>query len=119
MRQKQQPTTIAILGANTVVEKVLAQLLEAEGYSTRLLKTSSTQVVDEQQLAGVDLVFLSPTLTSGDCEALLDSLRSSPHRTTANSPIPVIALCTLTKEEPPRWGTSEERGVACSPRAAG
>src|SRR5215211_6796802 len=100
MRQKQQPTTIAILGANTVVEKVLAQLLEAEGYSTRLLKTSSTQVVDEQQLAGVDLVLLSPSLTSSSRDAILGVLRSTQQRTSENSPMPVIALCTLTKEAP-------------------
>jgi len=100
MGQEQQHTTIAILGAKTVVEKTLAQLLEAEGYSTRLLKASSTGVVDEQQLAGVDLVLLSPTLTSGDCEALLDSLRSTSQRTIANSPLPVIALCSPIREAP-------------------
>jgi len=100
MRRHHQPTTIAILGANTVVEKALAHLLEGEGYSTRLLKASSTGVVEEQQLAGVDLVLLSPSLTSGDCEALLDSLRSTPHRTTTNSPIPVIALCSPMSDAP-------------------
>src|SRR5215211_6065268 len=100
MRQQLQPTTIAILGTKTVVEKTLAQLLEVEGYSTRLLKTSSTQAVNEQQLAGVDLVLLSPGLTRGDCEALLGSLRSTPQRTTTNSPIPVIALCSPMSEAP-------------------
>jgi hypothetical protein len=100
MEQENQPTTVAILGANTVVEKVLAQLLEVEGYSTRLLKASSTGVADKQQLAGVDLVLLSPSLTSGDCEALLDALRSTLQRTTTNSPIPVIALCSPMREAP-------------------
>lgn len=100
MRQQHKPTTIAILGTNTVVEKVLAQLLEAEGYSARLIKTSSTQMVEEHQLSGADLVLLSPSLTSGDCDALLDALRSTPQRTKTNSPIPVIALCSFTKEAP-------------------
>ncbi len=41
MRER-SPATIAILGgADTVVENTLAQLLEGEGYSTRVLKTSS------------------------------------------------------------------------------
>jgi hypothetical protein len=38
MREHQPTTTVAIIGANTVVERALAQLLEDEGYSIRLLK---------------------------------------------------------------------------------
>jgi hypothetical protein len=102
MREQRQPrATVAILGAKTVVEKALAQLLEAEGYSTKLIKASSTEIaVDEQQLSGVDLVMLSPSLTSGACDAILDSLRSTPQRTKTNSPIPVIALCSPMREAP-------------------
>jgi hypothetical protein len=100
MRRHGEPTTtVAILGANTVVEKVLAQLLEGFGYRVKLIKSSSTQMVDEQQLSGVDLVLLSPSLTSGACDAILDSARSTSPRTT-DSLMPVIALCTLTKETP-------------------
>jgi hypothetical protein len=42
VQEHHQPTTVAILGANTVVESALAQLLEGEGYSIRPLKSSST-----------------------------------------------------------------------------
>ena len=89
----------AIIGANTVVESGLAQLLEGEGYSIRLLKSSTTGVVEEQ-LDGVDLMVLSPGLTSGACEALLGALRSHPDRRTANPRIRVIALCTPMREAP-------------------
>src|SRR5215213_7787905 len=86
---REQPATIAILGANTVVERVLAQLLEGFGYHVRLLKASSTQMVDKQQLAGVDLVLLSPSLTSSSRDAILGVLRSTQQRTSENSPMPV------------------------------
>jgi hypothetical protein len=78
-REHQPTTTVAIIGANTVVENTLAQLLGGEGYSIRLLKSSTTGVV-EDQLEGVDLVVLSPGLTSGTWEALLAALRSTPQR---------------------------------------
>jgi len=38
MRGHQPATTVAIIGTNTVVESALAQLLEGEDYSIRLLK---------------------------------------------------------------------------------
>jgi hypothetical protein len=88
MREHQPTTTVAIIGANTVVERALAQLLEGKGYSIRLLK-ASTGVVEEQ-LDYVDLVVLSPGLTNGACEALLGALRSIPQRRTANSRIRVM-----------------------------
>jgi hypothetical protein len=47
MREHPPTTTVAIIGANTVVERALAQLLEGEGYSISLLKSSSTGVVEE------------------------------------------------------------------------
>ena len=62
-----------------MVESALAQLLEGEGYSIRLLKSSTTVVVEEQ-LDGVDLVVLSRGLTNGAWEALLAALRSTPQR---------------------------------------
>jgi hypothetical protein len=97
MREHQPTTTVAIIGANTVVERALVQLLEGEGYSIRLLKCSSTGVVEEQ-LYGVDLVVLSPGLTSGAYEALLGTLRSTPQRRTANARIRVIVLHTPMRE---------------------
>jgi hypothetical protein len=96
-REHQPTTTVAIIGANTVVERALAQLLVGEGYSISLLKSSSTGVVEEQ-LDGVDLVVLSPGLTSGACEALLGTVRSTPHRRTATPRIRVIAPNTPMRE---------------------
>ena len=90
---------VATMGANTMVESALAQLPEGEGYSIRLLKSSSTVVVEEQ-LDGLDLVVLSPGLTSSACEALLGALRSTPQSRTANPRIRVIALCTSVREAP-------------------
>jgi hypothetical protein len=46
----------------------------------------------------VDLVVLSPGLTSGACEALLGTLRSTPQRRTANPRIRVIVLHTPMRE---------------------
>ena len=60
---------------------------------------SSTTTVEEQ-LDGVDLVVLSPGLTSGAWEALLGAMRTTPQRRTANPRIRVIALCTPMKEAP-------------------
>jgi|SRR5215207_2670590 len=97
MRERQPTTTVAIIGANTMVESALAQLREGEGYSIRLLKFSSTGVVEEQ-LDGVDLVVHSPGLTSGAYEALLGTLRSTPQRRTANPRIRVIVLHTPMRE---------------------
>jgi hypothetical protein len=99
MRELQPTTTVAIIGANTVVERALVQLPEGEGYSIRLLKSSSTVVVVEQ-LDGVDLMVLSAALTSGACEALLGALRSTPQSRTTNPRIRVIALCTSMREAP-------------------
>ena len=81
MGEHQPTTTVAIVGANTVVESTLAGVVE-------------------EQLDGVDLVLLSPGLTSGAWEALLGALRSTPQRSTANPRIRVIALCTPMREAP-------------------
>jgi CheY-like chemotaxis protein len=130
---RQSPTTtVAIFGANPVVDKALALLLEGEGYSARVLKPSPTGAVAEQEeelLAGVDLVVLAPSLSTSECDAFLAARRrrTTPHRPTTSSssspPIPVIVLCTPMKEAPPLleeedealrsvpWPTSRERLV--------
>jgi hypothetical protein len=119
---------VAILGANTVVENALAQLLEGEGYSTRVLKTfpmgEAVQEEEEMPLAEVDLVVLAPSLSTSECEAFLAARRTTPRRTTtiSSSPIPVIVLCSPMKEAPPLleeeeavrsvpWPTTPERLV--------
>ncbi len=115
-----------------MVENALAQLLEGEGYATRVLRTlpMAEALVEEEEMplvgGGADLVVLAPSLSTSECEAFLAARRrTSPHRTTTplpSSPIPVIVLCSPMKEAPPLleeeeavrsvlWPTSRERLV--------
>ncbi len=95
---RQQPTTsVAILGANTVVENALAQLLEGEGYSTRVLKPSPLRGAQGEEMplgvGGADLVVLAPSLSTSECDAFLAARRrTTPHRTPPppSSPIHVL-----------------------------
>ena len=118
---RQEPTTIAILGADTVVENALAQLLEGKGYATTVLKPSSMEEAlvegEEITLGAVDLVVLAPSLSTSDSEAFLAARRRS-----TSSPIPVIVLCTPVREAPALpdeeeairsvpWSTTRERLV--------
>ena len=59
MQQHTQPTTIAILGCDTVVGRTLSLLLEGHGYKTTLLDSYPTGVVDEL-LEGAHLLILTP-----------------------------------------------------------
>lgn len=126
---REQPKTIAILGANALVENALAQLLAGEGYSTRVLKTSSVAealVEEGAHAGGVDLVVLAPSLSTSECEAFLAARRTTPQgttTTTTSSPTPVIVLRSPMKEAPPLleegdddvrsvpWPTTRERLV--------
>ena len=56
-----QPTTIAILGADTVVGRALCALLEGSGYHTTPLDSYPTGVVDEL-LDRAELLLLAPRL---------------------------------------------------------
>jgi hypothetical protein len=118
-----------------VVEKALAQLLEGEGYATRVLKPFPMReaLVDEEEEmpvgGGADLMVLAPSVSTSECEAFFAARRrrTNPHRTTSSpsssSPIPVIVLCTPMREAPPlleeeeqavrsvAWPTSRERLV--------
>jgi hypothetical protein len=95
--------TIAILGADTVAEHVLAMLLENEGYAARLLKApptaaTTTVLLSEAEgdsveglLDGVDVVLLwPPAQTQRDAarEAFVGAMRSA----CAKAKIPVLAL---------------------------
>ncbi len=97
---RQEPTTVAILGANTVVENALAQLLEGEGYSTRVLKTfvlrEALDGEEELPLGGVDVVVLAPSLSTSECDAFFAARR----RRTSSPLIPVVVLCTPMREQP-------------------
>src|SRR5918993_1422055 len=59
VQRHHQPTTIAILGCDTVVGRSLSVLLESSGYQTYLLESYPTGVVDEL-LDGVHLLILTP-----------------------------------------------------------
>jgi hypothetical protein len=133
MSHHQQSTTIAILGANAVVENALAQLLEGEGYATKVLKPfplAGAQGEEMPDIGGVDLVVLAPSLSTSECEAFLAARRSrrqtTRHRpattSSASSPIPVIVLCSPMREAPSlleeeeaarsvAWPTTHERLV--------
>jgi hypothetical protein len=129
----EHPPTVAILGANAVVENALAQLLEGEGYATRVLEPSlmaEALVKKEMPLVGgaADLVVLAPSLSTSECAAFLAARRgTTPQsttitKTTSSPPIPVIVLCSPMNEAPPPleeeeavrsvpWPTSRERLV--------
>ena len=96
MREHPQPTTIAILGADTVIGSALCALLESSGYKTRPLDTYPTGVVDEV-LEGVDLLLLAPRLDESVREAFVGAMgKSTPQR----ADMPVIALTTVVEESP-------------------
>jgi hypothetical protein len=130
---QQQPTTIAILGANAVVENALAQLLTGEGYATRVLKPfplGGAQAEEMPDIGGVDLAVLAPSLSTSECDAFLAARRRSSKRATrhrpatgsSSPPIPVIVLCSPMREAPSlleeeeaarsvAWPTTHERLV--------
>jgi hypothetical protein len=60
--QHQQPTRVAILGANTLFDRILARLLKDAGYDTRLLEASPAGFRNEL-LSSEDVLLLSSPLT--------------------------------------------------------
>ena len=90
---RQEPTTIAILGADTVVENALALLLESAGYSVRIL--SQPSAAEAGKLDGVHLVLLAPALDEKNREAFLKAIEADP---TAGG-VRVLALSTARKQE--------------------
>ena len=106
MREHPQPTTIAILGSDTVVGRALCALLESSGYRTRPLDTYPTGVVDEL-LEGADLLLVAPRLDEGVREAFVGAMgKSAPQR----GRMPVIALSTAVEAVLP-----EKEGVISVP----
>jgi hypothetical protein len=97
-----QPTTIAILGCDTVVGRSLSVLLESHGYNTVLLDSHPTGVVDEL-LDGAHLLLLTPRVDEGVREAFLGAMGKS---TPQKAEMPVIALHTALEEDLP-----EKEGV--------
>jgi hypothetical protein len=97
-----QPTTIVILGCDTVVGRSLSVLLEGSGYRITLLDSHPTGVVDEL-LEGAHLLLLTPRVDEGVREAFLGAMGKS---TPQKGEMPVIALHTALEEELP-----EKEGV--------
>jgi hypothetical protein len=101
-----QPTTIAILGSDTVVGRTLSLLLAGHGYKTTLLDSYPTGVVDEL-LEGAHLLILTPRVDEGVREAFVGAMGKS---TPQVGEMPVIALSTATEE-----GLPVEEGVKSVP----
>jgi hypothetical protein len=97
-----RPTTIAILGCDTVVGRSLSVLLEGSGYQTTLLDAYPTGVVDEL-LEGAHLLILTPRVDQSVREAFLGAMGKS---TPQVGDMPVIALHTDIEEDRP-----EKEGV--------
>jgi hypothetical protein len=97
VRVDRPTTTIAILGADTVVGRALCALLEGSGYRTRPLDAYPTGVVDEL-LEGAHLLLIVPRLDPGVREAFLGAMGKS---TPQVGDMPVIALSTATEERMP------------------
>ncbi len=89
-------TTIAILGADTVVGRALCALLEGSGYRPTPIGSYPTGVVDEL-LDGADLLLLAPRLDEGAREAFLGAMGKSAAQT---ADVPVISLSTAVEEGP-------------------
>ena len=95
MQYHDQPTTIAILGADTVVGRTLSLLLEGSGYQTTPLDSYPTGVIDDL-LEGTHLLLLVPRLDQGVREAFVGAMRKSDLQ---NAEMPVIALSTALEED--------------------
>jgi len=102
----EQPTIIAILGADTVAGRVLCLLLEGTGYDTTPIDSYPTGIVDEL-LKGAHLLLLTPRLEEGVRKAFVGAMGKS---TPQKADIPVIALSTATDED-----LSEKEGVQSVP----
>ena len=90
---RHQPTTIAILGGDTLVEDILARLLQDAGYVTRVLEAHPAGLADGL-LDGVDVLLLAPGLDAEMSGAFLGAMRSTP-KTAA---IPVLSLPAALKQ---------------------
>jgi len=97
VRHHHPATTIAILGADTVVGSALCALLEGHGYRTAPLDAQPTGVADEL-LEGAHLLLLAPRLDEGAREAFVGAIgKSDP----LQARTPVIALSTPLEKAPP------------------
>ena len=89
----QHLNTIAILGADTLAEGILARLLEREGYATTILEARSPTGALDELPEGVDLLLLTPGLSPDKRVAFLETIRSTPKA----AHIPVLSLPATLK----------------------
>src|SRR5215204_6531263 len=87
------PTTIAILGGNSVAGRALEALLQGVGYDTRLIEDPPDRS-PEELLEGVRLLLIAPTLSAEAREVLLAKMGG----TLEAANIPVLTLSTTRKE---------------------
>src|SRR5919107_1596433 len=87
------PTTIAILGGNSVAGRALEALLQGVGYDTRLIEDPPERS-PEQLLEGVRLLLLAPTFSAESRGTLLAEMDS----TLDAASISVLTLSTSLKE---------------------
>jgi len=85
---RQQPTTVAILGANTLFDRILGRLLKDKGYDTRLLEAYPMGFRNEL-LSSEDVLLLSPYLDTDVRWTFLEAMMSTPE---AAQRIPVLSL---------------------------
>ncbi len=97
MPHHHRPTNVAIIGADTVVENALSLLLGGAGYDTRVLEDLSASAANaEEQLGGVDLLLLTPSLREEDEEGFLRAIEAAP---AAAAGVPVLTLSTAPQDE--------------------
>jgi hypothetical protein len=108
-RHHDQPTTttVAILGADTVVGSALCALLDDSGYRVIPIDSHPTGVVDEL-LVEANLLLLAPRLDEDVRDAFLGAMGKGGAPQTAD--MPVIALSTAVEE-----GQPEKEGVLSVP----
>jgi hypothetical protein len=91
------PDTIAILSADTLAEDIPAQLLQEEGYKTKVHEANATEAMDGL-LDGVDVLLLAAGRYDGLREAFLGDMGNTPR----TASIPVIPISS----EPQTGATS-------------
>ena len=101
MRHQQYPnTTIAILDSNKVVSNALSLLLKGVGYDTKLIEGDPAGLADGL-LDGVDILLLTPGLSTGVRDALLSVVRDN----LKTAQMPVLTLSATAGEALDESGT--------------
>ena len=91
---EKKKSTVALLGGNTVVGHALSLLLKSVGYDTKVLEAPPTGM-PKDLLEGVDLLLISPGLTSVRRRESLAVLKEARERMS----VPVLELSSAIKEE--------------------